>query len=197
MANVLHITASIRQSDSVSRQLGDHFVEHLKATGHNDIVNRDLSDNALPLISEARFAANLTPLEERSAEQQELAAIADELIAELKAADTLVLSLPMYNFAAPASFKAWIDLVARAGATFQYTENGPQGLLTDKKAYVLVATGGTPVGSDYDLLTPWVKVILGFMGITDVTVISADGTMSGDGPAKIAEAKQQISNIKF
>lgn len=195
MSNVLHISASIRGDASISRQLGAHFMQQVSAQDGITVTERDLSDNALPLITEARFAANLTAKEERTDEQQQLASIADELIAELQQADTLVLSLPMYNFAAPATFKAWADLVARAGTTFRYTENGPEGLLAGKKVYALVATGGTPVGSDYDQLTPWLKVFLGFLGITDVEVIAADGTMSGDGPAKIEQAKNRISEI--
>lgn len=189
MSNLLHITASI-QDQSVTRELSHELVNQLQQAANNElnVVERDLSANNLPLLKQDLFAANLTAAAERTPAQQELSAIADELIAELQQADTLVLSLPMYNFAVPATFKAWIDLVARAGTTFRYTENGPEGLLQGKKAYLVVATGGTPIGSDYDLHTPWVKLILGFMGITDVQIIAAEGGIKGSAEEMISKA---------
>ena len=189
MSNLLHITASI-QDNSVTRQLSHELVKQLQGLANNElnVVERDLSANNLPLLTQEMFAANLTTAAERTAAQQELSAIADELIAELQQADTLVLSLPMYNFAVPATFKAWVDLVARAGTTFRYTENGPEGLLKDKKAYLVVATGGTPIGSDYDLHTPWVKLILGFLGITDVKIIAAEGGIKGSAEEMVKQA---------
>ncbi len=195
MSNILHITASIRNDDSVSTAIGNTLVETLAAKSQGTLTTRDLSANDLPFVSEDRFAANLTPASERTPEQAELAAIADTLIAELMAADTIVVSSPIYNFGVPASLKAWADLVARAGTTFQYTPNGPAGLLEGKKAYITVASGGTPVGSDMDFMSSWLTFFLGFLGIKDVEVIAADGIMGGDGEAKIAAAHDKAKAI--
>ena len=195
MTNILHVTASIRSGESVSRKLGNQLVEKIGQGTDASIVTRDLAGNDLPLIDADRFAANLTPPAERDEKQQALADVADALIAELQAADTLVLSLPVYNFTMPSTLKAWADLVARAGTTFRYTESGPEGLLTGKKAYVVIASGGTPIGSEIDFLTPWLRHFLGFLGITDVEIIAADGIMGIDGEQKIEAAAQTIETL--
>ncbi|KPM24799.1 FMN-dependent NADH-azoreductase [Citromicrobium sp. RCC1885] len=195
MTNILHVTASIRSEESVSRKLGNKLVEKIGQGTDASIVTRDLAANDLPLIDADRFAANLTPPAERDEKQQALADVADALIAELQATDTLVLSLPVYNFTMPSTLKAWADLVARAGTTFRYTESGPEGLLTGKKAYVVIASGGTPIGSEIDFLTPWLRHFLGFLGITDVEIIAADGIMGIDGEQKIEAAAQTIETL--
>lgn len=195
MSNILHITASIRGDEGISNQLGNALVEGLAAKSGATVAKRDLSKNDIPFVDADRFAANLAPADERTAEQADLAAIADTLIAELQAADTIVVSSPIYNFGVPAVVKAWADLVARAGTTFKYTENGPVGLLEGKKAYITIASGGTPVGSDIDFMSSWLKFFLGFLGISDVKVIAADGMMSQDGPAKIEAAHATIAEI--
>ncbi|MEL7683690.1 NAD(P)H-dependent oxidoreductase [Citromicrobium bathyomarinum] len=195
MTNILHVTASIRSEESVSRKLGNKLVEKIGQGTDASILTRDLAANDLPLIDADRFAANLTPPAERDEKQQALADVADALIAELQAADTLVLSLPVYNFTMPSTLKAWADLVARAGTTFRYTESGPEGLLTGKKAYVVIASGGTPIGSEIDFLTPWLRHFLGFLGITDVEIIAADGIMGIDGEQKIEAAAQTIETL--
>ncbi len=167
MSNILYITASIRSdSESVSRSLGQRIVDGLAAKTGASVTTRDLAANDLPYVSAERFAANLTPAAERTAEQAELAAIADALIAELQAADTIVIASPVYNFGPPATLKAWADLVARTGTTFRYTATGPEGLLTGKKAYLAIASGGTPMGSDIDFMSRWLTFFLGFLGIT-------------------------------
>jgi len=194
MTNILHITASIRGDESVSNQIGGALVTSL--TTENDTVTvRDLSANDIPFVDAARFEANLTPAADRTSEQAELAAIADTLIAELQAADTIVLSVPVYNFGVPAVVKAWADLVARAGTTFKYTETGPVGLLKGKKVYIAAASGGTPIGSDMDFMSSWLTFFLGFIGITEVEVIAADGIMGQDGPAKIEAAIKSASDF--
>ncbi len=137
------------------------------------MIYRDLS-KPLPAIDEAWIGANFTPAESRSAEQTELLSLSEELLGELEAADTIVIGAAMYNFGVSAPLKTWIDLIARAGRSFKYTEAGPQGLLTGKKAIIAVATGGTPVGSDFDFGSGYLKFILSFVGISDVTVIKAD-----------------------
>jgi len=195
MTNILHVSASIRGDEAVSRKLGNRLVEKLATASEATIVTRDLAANDLPLIDADRFAANLTPHEERDDNQQALAGIADTLIGELQAADTLVLSLPVYNFTMPSTLKAWADLVARAGTTFRYTEQGPEGLLTGKKVYVVIASGGTPIGSEIDFLTPWLRHFLGFLGMTNVEMVAADGIMGIDGEEKIEAASQAIEAL--
>lgn len=192
MSNILQITASIRNDEqSVSRSLSNKLVERLVARTGASVTVRNLAANDLPFIDASRFAANLTPAEERTPEQQELAAVADTLIAELMATDTIVFGVPVYNFSVPATVKAWADLVARAGTTFQYTANGPEGLLKDKKVFITVASGGMPVGSPGDFMTPWLTHFLGFLGITDVEVVAADAIMGAGGEEKIAAAHRQ------
>lgn len=196
MSNILYITASIRSdADSISRGLGQRLVDGLAAKTGASVATRDLAANDLPYVSAERFGANLTPAADRTPEQAELAAIADTLIAELQAADTIVLASPIYNFGPPASLKAWADLVARAGTTFRYTATGPEGLLTGKKAYLAIASGGTPVGAEFDFMSRWLFFFLGFLGITDVEVIAADGIMGADGEAKIAAAQDAALKI--
>lgn len=195
MSTILHITASIRDGESVSRSLSSKLVEGLREKSGADVITRDLSKNDLPYMDADRFAANLAPYAEREDDQHELARIADTLIDELKQADTIVIGTPIYNFTMPSTLKAWADLVARAGTTFKYTETGPQGLLTGKKAYIAIASGGTPVGSEIDFLTPWLKFFLGFLGITDVEVVAADGIMGEGGEEKIAEAHQEVERL--
>ena len=196
MTNILHITASIRSdADSISRSLGNRLVETLAAQSGASVTTRDLAANDLPYVSAERFAANLTPAADRTPEQAALAEIADTLIAELQAADTIVIASPIYNFGVPASLKAWADLVARAGTTFKYTESGPVGLLTGKTAYIAIASGGTPVGSEIDFMSSWLKFFLGFLGITDVEVVAADGMMGADAQAKVTAANDRIAAL--
>jgi FMN-dependent NADH-azoreductase len=196
MSNILYITASIRSdAESISRSLGQSIVDGLAAKTGASVTTRDLAANDLPYVSAERFAANLTPAGDRTPEQAELAAIADTLIAELQAADTIVIASPVYNFGPPATLKAWADLVARAGTTFRYTATGPEGLLTGKKAYLAIATGGTPVGSNVDFMGRWLTFFLGFLGITDVEIVAADGIMGADGEAKIAAARDSALKL--
>ncbi len=196
MSNILHITASIRSdSDSISRGLGQRVVDGLAAKSGAGVTTRNLAANDLPFVSAERFGANLTPAADRTPQQADLAAIADTLIAELQAADTIVIASPVYNFGPPATLKAWADLVARAGTTFRYTATGPEGLLTGKKAYITIASGGTPMGSDIDFMSRWLIFFLGFLGITDVTMVAADGIMGEDGESKITAAHEQAARI--
>jgi len=195
MTNILHVTSSIRGDDSVSTSLGSKLVKRLAIKDEATVVTRDLAKNDLPFIDAERHAANLAPYADRSDAQHGLAKIADELIDELEAADTIVFSVPVYNFTVPATLKAWADLVARAGRTFRYTQNGPEGLLTDKTVYITAATGGTPIGSDIDFMSPWLKFFLGFLGMTDVRLVAADGILDEGGEEKIAEAHQEVERL--
>jgi len=164
---ILHIDASARRQGSVSRELSAKLVAE---AGADKVIHRDLSDG-LPYLSETWVHSTFTPPESRSEEQAAALDFSDTLVAELTAADTIVIGTPIYNFSIPAVLKAWIDQIARAGVTFQYTENGPKGLLEDKKVIIAVASGGTAIGSDYDFASPYLKFALGFLGITDVTVL--------------------------
>ena len=191
--NILHINASARREGSISRSLSQAVVDRISSVDTN-VVTRDIGSSPLPILTEAWVGANFTPDDDRSAEQRETLALSDRLIAEIEAADTLVLGVPVYNFGVPAAFKAWIDLVARARKTFKYTENGPVGLLEGKKAYVVIASGGTPSGSEIDFATPYVRHVLGFLGIHDVSFVAADQLMAA-GDEKIAAAKETIQSF--
>ncbi|SNR65762.1 FMN-dependent NADH-azoreductase [Puniceibacterium sediminis] len=188
--HVLRIDASARHDGSVSRDLTDKVLAKLSPA---EVTTRDLS-TPLPLIDSTWIGANFTPSDNRSDDQKSTLALSDTLIAEVMAADTLVIGLPIYNFGVPSGFKAWIDLVARAGVTFRYTENGPEGLLTGKRAILAVASGGTEVGSDYDFATSYARHVLGFIGITDVSVVAADRLMVDPEASKKA-ANDQIAAL--
>ncbi|MEO1553899.1 MAG: NAD(P)H-dependent oxidoreductase [Pseudomonadota bacterium] len=188
--NILHINASARTDGSVSRSLSQALVDTI-STVDTQLVTRDIGATPLPLLTQTWVGANFTPDEARTVEQKETLALSDQLIAEIETADTLVFGIPIYNFGVPAAFKAWIDLVARARKTFKYTENGPVGLLDGKKAYVVIASGGTASGSEIDFATPYVKHVLGFLGIHDVSFVAADQLMS-TGDEKISSARATI-----
>jgi len=146
-----------------------------RATAHGDTKMTDKTLRILELSSSGRQDDSIT--RQLSAEQKhrETLGYSDELVDELKNADTLVIGVPVYNFSIAATLKAWIDMIARARLTFRYTENGPVGLLEGKKAYLVVATGGVPVGSPMDFATPYLRHALSFVGIIDVEIVAADG----------------------
>lgn len=187
---VLHIDSSARTEGSVTRDLSAQIVSRL---GAGSVIRRDLAA-PLPLLDGAWVGANFTPADQRSDEQKQLLALSDSLVEELKQADTLVIGSPVYNFSVPSTLKAWIDLVARAGLTFQYTENGPIGLLEGKRAIIVMASGGTQAGSDIDFATTYLRHVLGFIGITEVEIVAADA-MSIDADGALAKAKTQIEAL--
>lgn len=191
--SVLRIDASARTAGSFSRGLTDRIVGRL-TSGETSLTRRDIGVNPPSIITEDWVNANFTPDENRTDEQKQILAESDALIAELQNADTLVIGLPMYNFGVPAAFKAWIDQVARARKTFQYTANGPEGLLHGKRAYVLVTSGGTPTGSDIDFVTSYARHVLGFLGIKDVTIITADRLMANE-EVSLTEARAEIDAV--
>lgn len=174
MTNLLHLDSTVSGNTSVSRRLSQQLVEGL-TTADTTVVHRDLT--GLPVLTAERFAAAAQPVGERTPAEAELAAVSDQLIAELAAADLLVIAAPVYNFGVPSAVKAWMDLVARAGATFRYTDSGPEGLLKDKRAFIVSASGGVPFGSDADFATPHLRTFLTFLGIADVTLVGADSLM--------------------
>ena len=171
---LLRIDASANPSASTSRKLGDYYVSQTKAEiAGVSIIERDLN-HALPQLSESWLHAYFTDEAERSQPQQDLLTQSNQLIDELVQADEILITTPMYNFSVPSSLKAWIDLVCRAGVTFEYTETGPRGLIASKPVKIIVSTGGVPVQSSMDFLTDYLKQVLAFIGLTDVTVIAAD-----------------------
>ena len=187
---VLRVDASARVEGSVTRQLADRLLAGLTArVGGVSLTRRDVAQG-LPFVDADWVAANFTDPDARSAAQRETLTGSDTLVEEVKQADVWVIATPIYNFGVPASLKAWVDQIARARLTFHYTEQGPRGLLANKKVYILTATGGTEVGSAIDFATPWLKFVLGFLGITDVEVIAADrGMLRGDAARQHATAQ--------
>lgn len=189
---LLRINASMRKHGSTSRQLTDELIDSLVAGQPNkEIVTRELA-GGVPFVDEDWIGANFTDETERSEAQRAKLAMSDEMVAELEAADTIVIGVPIYNFGVPAALKAWVDMVCRARRTFAYSENGPVGLLKDKKAYLVIASGGTDSGSEIDFATGYLRHVLGFIGIHDVTVVDASGLMK-DENATLARARGQIS----
>lgn len=188
---ILRIDASARVEASVTRQLVDRIEARLAP---ESVTTRDLISDPLPLLSPEWLAANWTPEADRTAEQKETLALSDALIAEIEAADTLIIGAPIYNFGIPAALKAWIDLIARAGHTFNYTENGPVGLLEGKRAIIAVASGGTPFGSEIDFASGYLRHVMGFIGITDVTFVAADRTAI-DLEAAVAKAEGEVDQL--
>ncbi len=176
MKQLLRIDASMRHTDSVSRALADQFIQSAQSQTNIQVIHRDLTEG-LPFIDEQWITANFTDKEQRTLQQEQRLALSDTLIKELEAVDTVLIALPIYNFGVPAALKAWIDLVARAQKTFRYTQNGPVGLLKDKKAIIIITSGGTAVGSDIDFATDYLRHVLGFLGIHDVRIIAADQLM--------------------
>ena len=191
MTTILRIDSSARHDGSASRELAGRLIERF---GDDvTVVERDLAAG-VPLLSESTLGAMWTPAEQRTAVQNAELAIADVFISELMAADAVVIGLPIYNFGPPAAMKAWADLVARAGTTFTYTENGPQGLVPSKPVYLVVASGGVPVGSPMDLASTWLQTFLGFLGLTDVTVIAAD-QLNVDPERAIETARSNVDAV--
>lgn len=176
MKTLLQLNTSIHSNAGESSRLADQLVAAWRA-GNRDakVISRDLAREPVPHLTAERFQAFLSKAEERTPEQQAVVAYSDRLIAELKRADVIVLGLPMYNFGVPSMLKAYFDHIARAGVTFQYTEKGAVGLLTGKTVYVVAARGGIYAGTPMDTQTSYVRTFLGFLGITDVEFVYAEG----------------------
>lgn len=196
MSKVLVLKSSILAGYSQSSQLADFYIEQAKAQG-KDVTVRDLAASPIPVLDGELVGAmrpSETPLSPR---QQEALDLSDELIAELQAHDEVVIAAPMYNFNIPTQLKNYFDLIARAGVTFRYTEAGPEGLVKGKKAVVISSRGGIHKDTPTDLLTPYVKLFLGFIGITDVEFVFAEGIAYGPEVASkaTAEAKDTIKQI--
>lgn len=178
--NILQLNSSIHGDAAESTLLADQLVAGLREReGAVHLTRRNLALDPLPHLDAERFSAFTTPAVQRTPAQAEAAALSDGLIAELRAAEVLVLGLPMYNFGVPTQLKAWFDQVARAGITFKYTDKGPVGLMTGKKAYVLATRGGVYAGTPRDTQAAYVRDFLAFLGIMEVEFVYAEGTAMG------------------
>ena len=199
MNSLLIVNASPRTT-SVSRRLTRHVAEQWKAT-HADgrVVERDLSAESLPFLTEAWIQASYTPPADRTEEQNEVLALSDRLIEEMLAADAIVLGVPMHNFSIPASLKAWIDLITRAGKSFSYGDTGPKGLIPSEKKVVLIVTRGGVYGegSPADFQVPYLRHMLSFVGLTDVTVVEVDKQAFGGeaAQASIESAMEKLNAL--
>lgn len=197
MKQLLLINASPRGGQSVSRQLSGHLVERLRAAeGALEVRERDLNTSELPFLSQDLIGAYYMPGDKRSDVQRALLRVSDNLVDELSAADVVVIAAPVWNFSVPAPVKAWLDLVARVGRTFSYTAEGPRGLLKSRPVYVIKSSGGVfseGPGKAIDFYEPYLKSVLAFMGLTDVTFIRAEGmSLPGQAETRLENAKQQI-----
>lgn len=197
MANLLHIKSSIFGDSGKSSQLATKFIDDWKMQNpQGEVVVRDLVADDLPHLDSFVISALTTPHDERTDDQQALVQRSDELIAEIKAADQIVMGVPMYNFAVPSQMKSYFDLLARAGVTFNYTENGPVGLIGDKPVYLIATRGGLYKENGIDFQIPFVQQFLSFIGLNSVEVIYAEGLNMADiSGSAYKEAYQQIGSI--
>lgn len=195
MNKVLMLKSSILGDHSQSSALIDHLSMLWSDKGH-DITHRDLAAEPIPML-DAEIMMGFGGGDNLSERQQQALSLSNTLIDEIKEADTLVIGAPMYNFNIPAQLKAWIDFIARAGVTFKYTETGPQGLITGKRAIIVTTRGGMHKDAGTDHVTPYLKTVLGFIGITDVEVIYAEGLSMGEQSVStaIANAKEQLAGL--
>ena len=192
--HILHIDSAITGNQSVSRQLTREIVDRLTADNAGaTITYRDLNEG-VPAIDTAWFQAVRLAPEAPDAEQRRLIAISDAYLAEVQAADVLVIGSPIYNFTLTAQLKNWLDQIARAGVSFRYTEAGPEGLLKGKRAIVAYSSAGTPLGSDIDFASGYLRHILGFLGITDVDFVAAD-RLAVDRDAGMARARDAVERL--
>lgn len=197
MKKVLTLNTGLNGTSGKSNKLVQDFVSRLKIQEQVSVTERDLAVDDIHHLNLKEMQSWMTPENSRSNEQAKLALISDTLIAELENSDVIVIGMPMYNFGAPSVFKSWIDRVARAGKTFRYTENGPVGLLNNKKVYVLATRGGLYAGTPKDTQTQYIKDVFAFIGIEDVEFVYAEGLAMGEESAKNAleQAEQKIVEL--
>lgn len=194
---VLLLNSSILGDGGQSRALAEHFKTQVAQRDEVIVTERDLVAQALPHLQGDELASWMVPAAERSAAQDALAARSETLLEELAAHDVVVFAVPLYNLGIPSQLKAWFDRVLRAGRTFRYTENGPQGLLQGKRAIILAARGGQYVGTALDSQTPHLTHMLGLMGIAEVDFVYAEGLAMGEGrrEAALKDARQGIASL--
>lgn len=193
MPRTLALKSSILGEYSQSNKLVEEFIKNID---QESLTVRDLAANPLPVL-DFEVATALRATEDLSQDQQEIVDLSDTLIKEIMAADTLVIAAPMYNFTIPTQLKNWIDLIARAGVTFKYTETGVQGLVNGKKAIVVTTRGGIHKDSPTDNITPYLRTVLGFVGITDVEFVYAEALNMGEDAAGkgISDAQNQLATM--
>ena len=197
MTTILQINSAARSGAQSTLLAGELAAKLQQANPGAKLVVRDLLAEKLPHLDDAVIGAFFTPAEQRTAEQKAIVAKSDELIAEIQAADIIVIGAPMYNFGISTQLKAYFDQLARAGVTFRYTANGPEGLIKGKKVYVVSARGGKYAGTPNDSQTPYLKSFLAFLGMTDVTFIYAEGLNMGPEAAAsgLASAREAIAAV--
>jgi FMN-dependent NADH-azoreductase len=198
MATLLQINSSLFSADGQSSQLANAFVElWLADKPDTQVVFRDLAVNPIPHLDAQRVAAFFSQPDARTADQLDYVAESDALINELKQANVIVIGLPMYNFGIPSTLKAYFDQIARAGVTFRYTENGPEGLLSGKKVFIFAARGGQYAGTALDTQTTYVRDFLQFLGLDDVEFVYAEGLNMGEQTREqaLADAKQRLAEL--
>ena len=197
MKNVLVLNASLQGENGNSSQLTSEFVTQLQQTESIKVEKIDLNTLNLPHLSAqemqtwSMLSDNMTP------EQAALATYSNDLLAQLERSDVIVVGMPMYNFTIPSTFKAWIDRVARAGRTFSYTSEGPKGHLQGKTVYIFAARGGIYQGTDNDTQTPYLKLVFGLMGITDVNFVYLEGLNMGEEYAQTSwqNARESLTTL--
>jgi FMN-dependent NADH-azoreductase len=195
MKTILQVNASILSNEGQSTRLANDFVKELRSDAR--LIVRDLATDPVPHLDAERFGAFIAKPEARTLKQDAFVAYSDGLINELKQADVIVLGLPMYNFGVPSTLKAYFDHIARVGVTFRYTDTGPVGLLTGKKAYVFAARGGIYEGTPRDTQTAYVREFLAFLGITDVEFVYAEGLAMGETSrdAALSKARSRFESL--
>ncbi len=196
MTTILQINSAARSQGAQSTLLADELTAKLKQSNPGATVTvRNLQADPLPHLDDAVLGAFFTPAESRTPEQNAIVAKSDALIAELQAADVIVIGAPLYNFGVSSQLKTYFDWIARAGVTFRYTENGPEGLVKGKKVHVVSARGGKYAGTPNDSQTPFLRTFLGFLGMTDVNFIYAEGLNMGPEAhsAALAGAREAIA----
>jgi FMN-dependent NADH-azoreductase len=195
--NILQINSSARGEASHSTRLADRIVLRLRdADPEANLAIRDLGRDPHPALNDVALAALFTPAQQRTPVQAARVALDDASIDEIKAADVVVLGVPMYNFGVPSQLKNWIDAVSRAGVTFRYTANGPEGLLKGKTVYVALTRGGKYRNTPADTMVPYLSMVLSFLGMTDVHFVYAEGLAMGAAAEEsaIASAYEQIDD---
>lgn len=193
---ILQINSSVRGAASASTKIATSIVQHLTTLKPEAKVEvRELAQQ--PILDEKALNALFTPAEARTPEQKERVAVDDATIAQLQEADVVVLGVPLYNLGEPVQLKAWIDAISRAGVTFRYGANGPEGLLKGKKVFVAFSRGGKYKGTAFDTQTPYFRNLLGFLGMTDVTFLYAEGlAMGGDTAEKVlSDVQAEIESL--
>ena len=190
---IYQIDSSARKEGSISRSLAKKLINKIKKPD-DEVIYRDLDDEML-FVSGLTESGMKIPEDKQTDRHKKMFQLSDKLVEELKDSDVIIISAPIYNFGPPATLKAWSDLAARVNTTFKYTPDGKRiGLLKDKKAYLVITSGGTKIGSEEDFLTPWLKLMLNFFGIMDVKIISAD-QMAIDYEKSIAKAEKEIEDL--